>query len=313
MVKETIHIACNIDTSYVKYCIVMLTSLFENNWEAKFHIHVIAGELSEEARRQLHNWVERHYLQTLTIYEAGEELLKGCMIYGESHISLATYYRIFLETILPQDLQKVIYLDCDLIVNGAIQNFWDTDIRNYAVGCIEDMWSGKSENYTRLHYDASFSYFNAGVLLVNLACWRQMKFQELAVKYISQHINELIFNDQDVLNALLHDCKLFLPFRYNVQDGFLRRKRRIRPEVWDVLDKELLHPVIIHYTGGKKPWQYKSQHPYKKLYFHYLDLTPWKGERPIVPFSYKLKRWVDNFLYFTKLARPKYRSLPEQG
>lgn len=127
MVKETIHIACNIDTSYVKYCIVMLTSLFENNREAKFHIHVIAGELSEEARRQLHNWVERHYLQTLTIYEAGEELLKGCMIYGESHISLATYYRIFLETILPQDLQKVIYLDCDLIVNGAIQNFWDTD------------------------------------------------------------------------------------------------------------------------------------------------------------------------------------------
>lgn len=95
MAKETIHIACNIDTSYVKYCIVMLTSLFENNRNVSFHIHVIAGELSAEARNLLCDWVEKHYSQTLTIYEAGEDLLKGCMIYGDSHISLATYYRIF--------------------------------------------------------------------------------------------------------------------------------------------------------------------------------------------------------------------------
>ncbi len=312
MEKDTIHIACNIDTSYVKYCIVMLTSLFENNREVRFHIHVIAGELSEDARKQLCDWVEKRYLQRLTIYEAGKDLLQGCMIYGHSHISLATYYRIFLETILPQDLQKVIYLDCDLVVNGSIQDFWDTDVSDYAVGCVEDMWSGKSDNYTRLHYDASFSYFNAGVLLVNLNYWREIGFQQKAVKYISRHVNELVFNDQDVLNALLHDCKLFLPFRYNVQDGFLRRKRRIRPEVIATLDQELLHPVIIHYTGGKKPWQYKSQNPYKNLYFHYLDLTPWKEERPVPPFPYKLKRLVDKFLYLTRLAKPKYRSFPQK-
>lgn len=80
MEKDTIHIACNIDTSYVKYCIVMLTSLFENNREVRFHIHVIAGELSEDARKQLCDWVEKRYLQRLTIYEAGKDLLQGCMI-----------------------------------------------------------------------------------------------------------------------------------------------------------------------------------------------------------------------------------------
>ena len=120
-------------------------------------------------------------------------------------------------------------------------------------------------------------------------------------------MSELVFNDQDVLNALLHDKKLFLPFRYNVQDGFLRRKRRIRPEAIPDLEKELLHPVIVHYTGGKKPWQYKSRHPYKGLYFHYLDMTPWKGERPDVPFLYKVKRMVDRLLYVLQLAKPKYR------
>lgn len=89
-------------------------------------------------------------------------------------------------------MQKVIYLDCDLVVNGSIQDFWDTDVSDYAVGCVEDMWSGKSDNYTRLHYDASFSYFNAGVLLVNLNYWREIGFQQKAVKYISRHVNELV-------------------------------------------------------------------------------------------------------------------------
>ena len=154
-------------------------------------------------------------------------------------------------------------------------------------------------------------YFNSGVLLVNLDYWREEGLMSKALDYISKNGSKLVFYDQDVLNALLHDCKLFLPFRYNVQDGFLRRKRRIRPESIAALDQELLHPVIIHYTGGKKPWQYKSQHPYKGLYFHYLDLTPWKGERPVVPFSYKLKRVFDQLLYFMRLARPKYRKCIE--
>lgn len=51
--------------------------------------------------------------------------------------------------------------------------------------------------------------------------------------------------------------------------------------------------------------------PYKGLYFHYLDLTPWKGERPVVPFSYKMKRVFDQLLYFMRLARPKYRKCIE--
>lgn len=57
MVKETIHIACNIDTSYVKYCIVMLTSLFENNQNVSFHIHVITEDLSNECRSQMVEFV----------------------------------------------------------------------------------------------------------------------------------------------------------------------------------------------------------------------------------------------------------------
>jgi len=308
MDEERVNIACNIDASYVRHCVVMLTSLFENNRDMPFHVHVITGSLPDDGKQCLYE-VARAYRQVLDVYETGTGVLDGCAVYGNenSHISMATYYRIFLEKILPANVKKVIYLDCDLVVNGSLRDFYDTDINDYAVGCVEDMWSGKPDNYQRLHYDASFSYFNAGVLLINMDFWRKMKFYEKASEYIMKHADELVFNDQDVMNALLHDHKLLLPFRYNVQDGFLRRRRRVNPASVEALDRELRHPVIMHYTGSKKPWQYKSKHPYKNLYFRYLDLTRWKGERPATPLSYKIKLMVDRVLYATYLARPKYR------
>lgn len=310
MKSNVIHVVCNLDSSYVKYCIVMLTSLFENNRNISFHIHLIAPQFSGEMKQMFSEWVERHYHQSLSIYEVGDECLENCTIFGNSHISLATYYRIFIEDILPKDIDKILYLDCDLVVVGSISDLWDINIADYAVGCVEDMWSGKNDNYERLHYASSFSYFNAGVLLVNLSYWRKMQFRKNAEQYLALHVNELVFNDQDLLNALLYDKKLNVPFRYNVQDGFLRRKRRIRTAAIPELDKELHYPVIIHYTGGKKPWQYKSQNRYKSLYYYYLDKTKWKGERSVMPFSYKVKRSIDKLLYILGLGKPKYRQLP---
>ncbi len=306
MENGQMQIVCNIDSSYVKYCIVMLTSLFENNRSENISVHLIFGELPEEGKWKIENVVKK-YGQTVHFYQVGDELLKDCLIYGDnSHISLATYYRVFLCSILPVQLEKVLYLDCDLVVNGSVNELWNTDISGYAVGCVEDMWSGKPDNYERLHYDVSDSYFNAGVLLVNLLFWRNFSFEEKAINYIQTHISELVFNDQDVLNAILHDKKCFLPFRWNVQDGFLRRKRRIRKESIPDLEMELRHPVVIHYTGSKKPWQYKSIHPYRSVYYFYLDKTEWKGERPVMPLSYKFKLMVDRLLYFCGVAKPKY-------
>ena len=301
-----IHIACNIDDNYIMQCCTTLVSVMYNNRNEQITFHIIAEFLSNEAKSMLTEEVEK-YNQQIHFY--AYNLNMNLSSFKSAHISLAAYLRLFVADILPVEIHKILYLDCDLIINDSIKDLWETDVTSYAVAAVEDMWSGKTDNYERLSYDASFSYFNAGVLLVNLNHWREMKFQKKAMQYIPGHIDKLVFNDQDVLNALLYDKKQFLPFRYNVQDGFLRRKRRIRPTSIPLLDEELKHPVIIHYTGGKKPWQYKSQHPYKNLYFRYLDLTEWKGERPQVPFSYRIKQAIDKVLYALRLAKPKYRNI----
>lgn len=311
--QDMIHVACCIDGNYVKYCTVMLTSLLENNKDSEIVVHVIADSLNEDDRLVLASTVEGKYGQQLQFHFPAKELLADCKVDDDGYISIATYYRIFLGSILGDDVTKVIYLDCDLVVNGAIKNFWATDISDVSVGCVEDMWSGRPESYARLHFSPEHLYFNAGVLLLNLEKMRADGFEKRAIDYLRLHVSELVLYDQDLLNALLHDDKKFVAHRWNVQDGFLRRRRveRMPADSLVKLESELQHPVIIHYTGSKKPWHYKSQHPWKGLYFRYLDMTKWRGERPVMPLGYKLKLMTDALFRGCGLMKQKYLKFPE--
>lgn len=310
---SAMHVACNIDGNYVKYCAVMLTSLLENNRRHPIHVHIISSPLEPSDRDVLRGIVQDKYGQEISFYFPPASLLDDCRTDETSHISPATYYRLFLTSILPADVRKVIYLDCDLIVNGDISAFWNTDISDVSLGCVEDMWSQMPGNYVRLQYDRKYSYFNAGVLLINLERLRANGFELRAKTYLKEHVGELEFYDQDLLNALLHDDRRFVALRWNVQDGFLRRRRtgRMSAEGVAALEHELRTPVIIHYTGSKKPWHYKSQHPWKHLYFRYLDMTQWRGERPAMPIGYRLNLALNRALQACGLKKSKYVRVPE--
>lgn len=302
--ENIIHIAMNIDSYYITQCCVVLTSIFENNRDESIHVHIINHGLPETERRDIIDIVEKRYGQVLSFHVIDTGKTRNLPF--SNHITIATYYRLFVAELLPETIYKLLYLDCDIVVDGSIHDLWNTDITGYAVGCVEDMWSGKKNNYERLGYDEVYSYFNAGVMLINLDYWRRNDVGRRSLEYAYEKENNIVMFDQDILNALLHDNKLLLPFRWNVQDGFLRRHRKIRPEVLPALEEELRHPVIIHYTGSKKPWDYKSQNPYRDRYFYYLDMTRWKGARPIVPLSYRLKLILDSVLYALYLKPRKY-------
>ena len=70
-------------------------------------------------------------------------------------------------------MHKIIYLDCDLIVEQQLSKLFNYDIGRYPIAAVEDMWSGKDDNYERLGYDRKYGYFNSGVLLINLDMWRE--------------------------------------------------------------------------------------------------------------------------------------------
>ena len=139
------------------------------------------------------------------------------------------------------------------------------------------------EWYNRLRYSPTKLYFNSGVILINLYYWRKHGVLKKFLGYISNCRDRIVSHDQDVLNVVFQDEKILLPLKYNLQEGFLLKKRRFY--YWDYEDEFLSaikNPAILHYTVFK-PWQKICKHPRKYLFFEYVNQTIWKG--------FKLKKY----------------------
>lgn len=305
-----IHIACNIDANFMQHCAVTLVSLFANNKSADICVHIVAPSLSEENQQILRNLVAS-YGNDIRFYFPPEDLLSCFAIkkFGK-RISMATYYRCMFSAILPDDVEKVLYLDCDIVVLGDISEFWNTDLSGCGAACIEDIGKDEDERYERLHYDRSYSYFNAGVLLINLDYWREHKVDKQCVEYFQTYPERILFNDQDLLNVVLHKDKVFVPLKWNMQDGFYRYGIDKKVADWNSFREELLHPVILHYTN-KKPWNYDSMHPLRSEYYKYLDMTPWQGQRPLSSLKKRVQWCMKRLPYVFRFRKPKYMDLGE--
>lgn len=300
-----IHIACNIDSNYVCHCAVTLVSLFENNRNETFSIHILARGLSNAEQETLIHLAAR-YQNHVSFYEPEAEMLAGFTIRKFSkRISMATYYRCILSKLLPTDIDRLLYLDCDIVVLGNIRPFWDTPLDGIGVAAVEDMGCHEAERYEILKYPMEDSYFNAGVLLINLEYWRKHDIAQQCIDYFHQYPERILFNDQDLLNSVLHAHKILVDLKWNVQDAFYRNPRQI-DEAWKQKFTEvLLHPIILHFTN-RKPWEYDSQHPLRETYFKYLDLTPWKGRRILHNPIYRIKRFFRLLPFYTHVRRAKY-------
>ncbi|MDR0750602.1 MAG: glycosyltransferase family 8 protein [Tannerellaceae bacterium] len=305
-----IHIACNIDAHFTTHCAVTLVSLFENNKTSDICVHIIAPDLPDTDQEILQD-LAADYGNEVYFYFPPADLLSDFSIkkFGK-RISMTTYYRCMLSVILPEQLEKVLYLDCDIVVLGDIMEFWETDLSECGAACIEDIGKDEDERYERLHYDKSYSYFNAGVLLINLSYWREHKVDRQCVHYFRTYPERILFNDQDLLNVVLYKDKVFVPLMWNMQDGFYRYGIEKKVPDWPMFRWLLLHPAILHYTN-KKPWNYDSMHPLNSEYYNYLDMTPWKGKRPRLSFKSRLQWYAKIFPYMLGLRKPKYVNLSD--
>lgn len=289
------NIVCSTDNNYVQHCCCMLASLFANNQNEKHSIHVLSEDLKPQYLEQIRDVVDAYQGQ-LFYYAVDPDSLKHCPIKSTDHLSIATYYRLLIADLLPPDLQRVLYLDCDIVIDGSLDEFWNTSLRGYALAAIEEMGSSAPDVYERLEYDAKYGYFNAGVLLVNLDYWRKKNLTELFFNYMASHSDKLKAHDQDVLNAVLHDKCLHVSSKWNVEEAFYHyymiKKWRRRDD--NEMKSILFHPVILHYSWKPKPWEKSCRHPFRLKYFEYL--------RKITAFAHVKLSFREKFLaHYDKL------------
>ncbi|HEX2926740.1 MAG TPA: glycosyltransferase [Ruminiclostridium sp.] len=283
---ETVKMVSACDSRYAQHLGVMFTSLLENtSFKKSVEFYVIDGGISEG---------DKELLSLCT-------LLHGCKInfisiqpefymsFGESpSASTATYFRIFVPELLGPDIEKVIYLDCDIVVKKDITELWKVDVSQYFLAAVVDCGIEDSGMYAvklkrKLGMKRKDCYFNAGVLVMNLSKWREENISRKISEFLVENDGNIEFADQDGLNAILCNRWLQLYPQWNQQVAHceLFEQGKLTSENSFEAAKD---PWIIHYTTsqytGTKPWNYMNMHPYRSEYYRYLDMTPWKNFIP---------------------------------
>lgn len=284
-------IVCSTDNCYVMQTGIMLTSLFENNREADIRVHVLHNGIDSNSITLIER-IASDYGQKITFCHVDETLCSAFPIGRDgqnTHVgtSYATYYRLFLSELLPNDINRVLYLDGDIIVMDSLNELWATDMHDKAIAAVPDSYNNKIEHYNRLRYPQQLGYFNAGMLLINLDYWRTNNVVSAFCQYASARPDSLYCHDQDILNYIFRDSKIVLPLRYNMLNEywFDIRHSVVSWEFDSQMQYGQQHPAIIHFTGLPKPWFSNCRHPMKPEFEHYRAMTPWR--------DVKERKWGD--------------------
>ncbi|AFY76780.1 LPS:glycosyltransferase [Pleurocapsa sp. PCC 7327] len=292
---NTIVVVCAADNGYAMQVAVTMHSILDNlSADRKLLLFIIDGGIEDYNKRKivkgLHpNRCEVRWLPQPDALLGDIQVLRDFSIGNitePKHLTIAAYYRLVIPELIPDEIKKAIYLDCDLILNTNIGHLWDLDIgENYLLAAQDLTVLTVSAptgllNYKELGLSPDAKYFNSGVLAIDVAKWRADNISAKALKYLREKREYVRWHDQDVLNAVLADRWGELHPAWNQIPTIYRfQSWQDSPYTEDVYNELVYNPYIIHFGGSAKPWNSREEHPFRHLFFKYVDMTAWSGWR----------------------------------
>lgn len=295
----TIHALLALDRRCVWGCAVTLASTLRHcDDEARVHFHIVGHGLAGADREALRETVERHrQCASLRFMEFDPSPFLG--LQRSSAITRTAYARLALGTMLPEHVSRCIYLDCDLVVQRDIADLWDTDLHSFVLGAVDNgLWDDPRAYQRRLGL-AHPSYFNSGVLLVDVDRWRAERVGTRALEFAQKAGDLLILHDQDALNGALDGAWQPLDEGWNLWV--------VHPSLhWD-------SDAVFHFMGCPKPWHADYTGPFADKFYWHLDRTPFGGARPWNPMGLgsvagRLRRKIPYIPSALRMLRSKRRS-----
>lgn len=273
---DRIHVCFCFDERYFQHALVSIASCIDRcRPETSLVVWVFSDNLHPAQVRILTERISGRNarLEVKLIHDL--TALGGVPVNG--HVSLATYFRILLPDLLPPEVDRVIYLDCDIVAVGDISGIGRIDLGGRYVAAVENP---NFDRYASLGMQLEWGYFNAGVLLVNLALWRRDSITRRALEFATKNRDRLLSWDQDALNACVAGRWLRLDPKWNVQTSFLYSRSTYEDGATPGYSSALREPLILHYSSSSKPWKPDDDHPMRHQYFEVLDRTVFAGWRP---------------------------------
>lgn len=295
------------DNNYAEIMGISILSLFENNQDiAEIRVYIINDKISEDNCKKIETIFEMYHRE-LPIWKEVKginEVLQ--MEVYEDRFSQTQFARLFLEEMINDDDERVLYLDCDTIVQSSLKELWDMSLGEKIGAVLADAFSSFYRGNIGL--EKNDLMFNSGVMLIDMGKWRKEHIGHQLRAFIRAHKGIVQQGDQGVLNAILSKKMCTFSPRYNLitnysafsyKDMMLYRKPvNIYAEQEIEMAKQA--PCIIHYTSSflvARPWENGIEHPYKEVWLDYQNKSPWKEK---IQKEKRMKKWKMTYVKLTE-------------
>ncbi len=262
--RTTIPIFFATDDNYAPFLGVAIQSLTENvSKEYVCKIHVLTTDLSAHNRAAIRRSAKRP--ATVEFVDVSEKVKAlADRLHLRDYYTKATYYRFFIANLFPQ-YDKALYLDCDIVVTGDISELYNTELGDNLVGAIQEevMLIDVFGKYSEVVLNVPRrSYFNAGILVMNLAEFRRINIENEFIKILGKR-RFTVAQDQDYLNVICYGKSVFVCYDWN------------KTPISNSEYSESATPKLIHYKINWKPWHYNNV-MYGDLFWEYANRSPYR-------------------------------------
>jgi lipopolysaccharide biosynthesis glycosyltransferase len=267
--NETIHVAVASNNNYAVLVAALIKSIiFNHHSSEKIIFYIFNDAISIKNQNRINSLIDDPQKISFQWIKAGDALPPRMKFpIDNSTFPFTAFLRLFAPYYIPNEVSKLIYFDADMIMKRDVSELWKFNLENYTLAAVVDVgkivsceWGG-IPNYQQLGLNADAKYFNSGLMIINPKLWRENNIPVKVFEAMNDNMKYVNYADQYGLNVVFANNWKIIDPRWN----------------WFAF-YEHPDPFNIHFLDIKPTFKsYKSDETFKKEFFKYLDMTPWKG------------------------------------
>lgn len=256
----SLDLVCVTDENYAPHFTSLLRSIAANKGAESVRVHAVLDGVSERTIEKIADTVPE--LEVISYQVKDHKVLSLPPLL---QISRATYLRLIIDELIDPKYDRLLYLDIDMTVTASLLPLWNSDLQGRPCGAVFDPGMDPDAFAARFELPTGGSYFNAGMLLLDMTAIRRGGHLSAALNQLLDGDDRIEFADQDALNVALWQAWTALDPAWNFQRKFLYDAFAL---------PKADRPKILHFTEEEKPWRASEWHPYAWLYWKYLLQSP---------------------------------------
>lgn len=280
---KKIDVLYQFNEKYAPYAGVSITSLFENNKHFdRIRVFVLGEDISKDSKEKFEILVKRYKREIVFLEEQYLiQMMKdiNLPVYRGSY---AANMRLFLAEIVPEEVDRLLYLDSDTVVAGTLDEVVEMDLGDCPIAMVRDSLGFTHKRELGLQGD----YYNSGAIIFQMGVWRREGYGSKIVDHIKNVRSHYPMPDQDILNVVCENKIYTLNPKYNFQPihiAFSWNLYRLAYNEKAYYKKEEVeeaseNPIVYHFFRfcGEFPWHKNSVHPDTEIFNQYLGISPWR-------------------------------------